>query len=89
MIDSAGDNAPFFIVGCGRSGTTLLRLVLSGHSRIEIPPETWFLLALVAHLPLTDPLTPAQVEAAIALITGDYRWPDMQMTAADFAARAR
>ena len=89
MIDSAGDNAPFFIVGCGRSGTTLLRLVLSGHSRIEIPPETWFLLPLVSHLPLTDRLTPAQVEAAIVLITDDYRWPDMQITRDDFAAWAR
>jgi len=83
------DDSPFFIVGCGRSGTTLLRLVLSGHSRIEIPPETWFLLPLVERLPLTDELTPAQVEEAIELITGDYRWPDMQIAAADFARQAR
>jgi len=83
------NDAPFFIVGCGRSGTTLLRLVLSGHSRIEIPPETWFLLPLVARLPLTDRLTPAQLEEAIGLITGDYRWPDMEIAAAAFAAQAR
>ena len=35
--------APFFVVGAGRSGTTLLRLILAGHSRLHIPPETWFL----------------------------------------------
>jgi hypothetical protein len=82
-------NAPFFIVGCGRSGTTLLRLVLAGHSRIEIPPETWFLLPLIERLPLRERLTPAQVEEAIGLITGDYRWPDMGIAAADFSAWAR
>lgn len=80
---------PFFIVGSGRSGTTLLRLVLAGHSRIEIPPETWFLLPLVARLPLLERLTPPQVEEAIDLITDDYRWPDMRIAAADFADQAR
>ncbi|MEO8714457.1 MAG: sulfotransferase [Acetobacteraceae bacterium] len=89
MTESVDDDAPFFIVGCGRSGTTLLRLVLSGHSRIEIPPETWFLLTLVERLPLTETLSPAQVEEAIALMTGDYRWPDMAIAAADFAQGAR
>ena len=33
---------PIFIVGCGRSGTTLLRVMLNNHSRIAIPGETWF-----------------------------------------------
>lgn len=35
---------PVFVVGCPRSGTTLLTLMLSSHSRIAIPPETRFLL---------------------------------------------
>jgi hypothetical protein len=33
---------PIFIVGCGRSGTTLLRLMLNRHPRIAIPGETWY-----------------------------------------------
>ncbi len=89
MAETVGENAPFFIVGSGRSGTTLLRLLLAGHSRIEIPPETWFLLRLVERLPLTATLTPAQVETAIGLITGDYRWPDMDIATTEFAAAAR
>ena len=32
----------FFIVGCGRSGTTLLRNVLCSHPDVLIPPETSF-----------------------------------------------
>ncbi|GAA3218482.1 sulfotransferase [Actinocorallia longicatena] len=35
---------PIFIVGCPRSGTTLLQLMLHAHPRIAIPPETRFLL---------------------------------------------
>ena len=34
---------PIFIVGPGRSGTTLLRTLLSAHSRISIAPETQYL----------------------------------------------
>jgi len=34
---------PFFIVGNPRSGTTLLRFILSSHPRIHIPAETGFL----------------------------------------------
>lgn len=34
---------PFFIVGHPRSGTTLLRFILSSHPRLHIPAETGFL----------------------------------------------
>jgi hypothetical protein len=34
---------PIFIVGCQRSGTTLLRLILDSHSKISCGPETRFL----------------------------------------------
>jgi hypothetical protein len=35
---------PIFVVGCPRSGTTMLQLMLHAHRRIAIPPETRFLL---------------------------------------------
>ena len=38
------DNTAFFIVGCARSGTTLLRSILSSHPRIVIPGETSFFM---------------------------------------------
>ncbi len=36
-------NRPIFVVGCQRSGTTLLRLMLDSHPRISCGPETKFL----------------------------------------------
>ncbi|MDZ7784473.1 MAG: sulfotransferase [Halioglobus sp.] len=38
----AQDRMPFFVVGCVRSGTTLLRDMLRGHPRLECPEETHF-----------------------------------------------
>jgi Sulfotransferase family len=35
--------APIFVVGCHRSGTTLLRLLLDSHPNISCGPETGFL----------------------------------------------
>ncbi|WP_030175176.1 sulfotransferase family protein [Spirillospora albida] len=35
---------PIFVLGCPRSGTTLLQLMLHSHPRIAIPAETRFLL---------------------------------------------
>lgn len=40
---SAARPAPIFVVGCQRSGTTLLRLVLDSHPAIACGPETRFL----------------------------------------------
>ena len=37
-------NRPIFLVGCPRSGTTLLSVMLHAHPRIAMPPETRFLL---------------------------------------------
>jgi len=39
-------HAPVFIVGCGRSGTTILRLMLNTHSELAIPLESHFIYQL-------------------------------------------
>ncbi|MSR62047.1 MAG: sulfotransferase [Planctomycetes bacterium] len=53
--------APFFLVGSERSGTTLLRLMLAHHARIECAPEFEFLV---------EPI-PAQGWPALADV---YEW---------------
>jgi hypothetical protein len=35
---------PVFVIGCPRSGTTMLQLMLHSHPRIAVPPETRFLV---------------------------------------------
>lgn len=42
MPDRASSDEQFFIVGCPRSGTTLLQVALNRHSQVLIPPETKF-----------------------------------------------
>lgn len=44
-----GVDRPVFVLGCPRSGTTMLQLMLHAHARIAIPPETRFLLSAYHH----------------------------------------
>lgn len=89
--DSIGDDSsppPFFIVGSGRSGSTLLRMMLASHSRIVIPPETWFLLPLIEQLPIDRVLAKDEVEKAIAIMTSHYRWPDLKISTEELREKA-
>lgn len=65
---------PVFVVGSSRSGTTMFRLMLNCHSRLHLPPETWFLTDLMDQLPTDERLTPEQLDTALALITAHWRW---------------
>ena len=60
---------PFFVVGADRSGTTMLRLILNRHPELAIPPESHFLVPLLAALPLRTKLTADQLKCAADIIT--------------------
>ncbi len=66
---------PFpFIVGVGRSGTTLLRLMLDSHSRLSIPAETGFIPELL------DQKTDLSKQEFIDIISGSPNWPDIALS---------
>lgn len=67
-----------FIVGVGRSGTTLLRLMLDAHPDLAIPTETLFLAGL-AELDPKD-LT---VEMVLQTILAAPTWPNLATEEAD------
>ncbi len=48
--ETLGPRGPrFFVVGCPRSGTTMLRLMLDSHPKIAVPPESHFVVGLCRH----------------------------------------
>jgi hypothetical protein len=73
-----------FIVGVGRSGTTLLRMMLDAHSQLAIPPETHF-------IPEVADACRAGGEnsrdAFIRVLLSSRRWTDFQLDPDEFRRR--
>ena len=65
-----------FIVGVGRSGTTLLRLMLDAHPDLAIPPETHFVPELIELFETDEEATPEQV---VEIITSGRHWGDFEL----------
>ncbi|HEY9524112.1 MAG TPA: sulfotransferase [Thermopolyspora sp.] len=61
---------PIFVIGCPRSGTTLLQLMLHSHPHIAVPPETRFLVPAYFH----------------RKVYGDMRLPDNRRRLAEWIA---
>jgi hypothetical protein len=60
------------IVGVGRSGTTMLRLMLDAHPELTIPPETHFVPELIDAI--GEGATPEQ---AVRVMTAVRQWGDL------------
>jgi Sulfotransferase family len=79
-----GPPAPF-VVGLGRSGTTVLRLMLDAHPALTIPPETHFVSPLIQ---ASGSLRFDADRAAQLIIDGRHRrWPDFGLDADELRAR--
>lgn len=51
LSEPADGDLRVFVVGCDRSGTTLLRLMLDGNPQLAIPPESHFVLPALRWTP--------------------------------------
>jgi Sulfotransferase family len=71
-----------FIVGVGRSGTTLLRLMVDAHPEVCIPPETGFIPAVSNKLKLYDAIDPRC--EFVKAITAFETWPDFNLSPNEF-----
>lgn len=69
------------IVGVGRSGTTLLRLMLDAHPELAIPPETHFITRLAGLAEAADVRT-----EFLAIVMGSDRWLDFGISEQELRA---
>lgn len=79
LFGKRGDGEPNrppvpFIVGVGRSGTTMLRLMLDAHPELAIPPETHFVPDLIEAI--EEGSSPAQ---AVEVMQRVRQWGDLQI----------
>jgi hypothetical protein len=59
-----------FIVGVGRSGTSLLHSMLNAHTRVCFPPEINFIRRFLATPQLEETLRQQGVDAVVHLLVG-------------------
>ncbi|GID96867.1 sulfotransferase family protein [Amorphoplanes digitatis] len=81
---------PIIVVGCPRSGTTMLQLMLHAHPRIAIPPETRFTLAAYWERRIFGDLSEAANRRALAhwiIHRRETRFCDLGLPAEDIAER--
>lgn len=81
---------PIIVVGCPRSGTTMLQLMLHAHPRIAIPPETRFVLAVYGERRDFGDLSVADNRRALARRIVDRRetrFCDLGLDAEDIVER--
>ncbi|MEX0832266.1 MAG: sulfotransferase [Actinomycetota bacterium] len=76
-----------FIVGSGRSGTTMLRLMLDAHPLVAVPHETFFVPKWIEAWPRLTRAGRLDVEAALAIARRDDHLEDMPVDPAEARQR--
>lgn len=85
-------NAPIFVVSAPRSGSTLLRLILNTHPRIDVPPPGWLFDMIYPYMySYGDLKTPANLVALAedVLETPTVSKWRLSISAQELAAKAR
>ncbi|WP_214326985.1 sulfotransferase family protein [Nonomuraea sediminis] len=82
---------PVFVIGCPRSGTTMLQLMLHSHPRMAVPPETRFLVpAYERRRSFGDLREPAAREALARWIATDMstKFRELKIDKQEFVRQA-
>jgi hypothetical protein len=91
--DEAREAPPVFafFVGCGRSGTSLLRAIFDSHPDMHVPRDTYFILNLESNRRRYESRAGFDVEAFVKDLGGQFdfkRWPiGIEEIAADLRER--
>ncbi len=73
-MSTTSDTDPFFVIGTGRCGTTLIQRMLMAHPHINIPPETHFFSRFDPIRVIgADPVPPGSVDEYISKCT-EHDW---------------
>jgi len=64
-------NSPIFIIGVGRSGTTLLQSMLNAHRQISFPPETHFFRCYISNSIITKRFANKGLKSLKSIIVND------------------
>lgn len=76
---------PFFIIGTGRCGTTLLQAMLMCHERVSIPPEVHFYARFEpGALGFACPVTDAEATEYAKAVTGQWYWEQLGLESEKF-----
>lgn len=78
------NNTPFFIFGAKRGGTTLLRLMLNKNTELSVPPESHFLIPLLAHFSPEQQLSVQELQQAREIVAGHPRFITWSITSEKF-----
>ena len=83
------ENRPIFLVGCPRSGTTLLSVMMHAHPRIAMPPETRYLVPAYRNRRQYGDLTKAENRRRLAedLILDPGRFHELQLDKAEMVEK--
>jgi len=79
--------APVFVVGVGRSGTSLVQSMLAAHSQLAFPPETQFVRRYVGRRRLARRHARGGVAAVRAVLAADHRVRRLQLDLREVLAR--
>lgn len=81
--NSSGLQPVPFVVGVGRSGTTLLRLMLDAHPDLAVPPET----AFIPQLARRRWSVPEARDKFVRALAAHHNWPDFHLDQGELRSR--